>query len=160
MSRSRSVYSLHKPSPMTKNSCTTKVDRDLFPSRRLYRARGRARCYISAALRAMFVPSCSESTIHLRPAGFTLHNLAVSSIVALSLTSLTTFAQNVERISKREIERRQAALPRGEEALIRAKAAMKERNFAGAHEEFRVAVTFLPDAVVSARSHDEAVDGF
>src|SRR5437870_1817892 len=77
-----------------------------------------------------------------------------------TLFSLTAVGQSVERISKREIARRQAALPRGEEALARGKEAMKEKNYAVAHEEFRVAVSYLPDAVVSGKAHDEAVDGF
>ena len=69
-------------------------------------------------------------------------------------------AQSVERIAKREVERRQAALPRGEEALARAKVAISEKKFAFAHEEFRSALNFLPDAVISGKAHDEAVSGF
>jgi general secretion pathway protein D len=69
-------------------------------------------------------------------------------------------AQNSNAVAEREAARRQAALPRGEEALGRAKAAMAERNYTVAHEEFRLAVTYLPDAVVSEKSHDEAVSGF
>jgi len=69
-------------------------------------------------------------------------------------------AQNVDRISKREIERRQAALPRGVEVLARAQAAMKARNYAVAHEEFRRALELLPDAVTSGKVHDEALTGF
>lgn len=71
-----------------------------------------------------------------------------------------SFAQNVNHVARREAARRQAALPQGEEALARAKAAMAERNYALAHEEFRVALTYLPDAVVSEKAHDEAVRGF
>ena len=69
-------------------------------------------------------------------------------------------AQNVDYVAEREASRRQAALPRGQEALGRAKAAMAEKNYAVAHEEFRAALSFLPDAVVSATAHDEAVSGF
>src|SRR5438067_906980 len=69
-------------------------------------------------------------------------------------------AQNVDRISKREIERRQAALPRGVEVLARAQAAMKARNYAVAHEEFRRALELLPDAVTSGKVDDEALTGF
>jgi general secretion pathway protein D len=68
--------------------------------------------------------------------------------------------QSVERISEREIARRQAALPQGADALARGEAAMKEKNFTVAHEEFRVAVTYLPDAVVSGSNHDRAMAGF
>jgi len=69
-------------------------------------------------------------------------------------------AQNVDRIAKREIERRQAALPRGVEALARAQAAMQAENYALAHDEFRNALNMLPDAVTSAKAHDEALTGF
>jgi len=69
-------------------------------------------------------------------------------------------AQNTNKVAEREAARRQAALPRGQEALGRAKAAMAEGNYTVAHEKFRVALTFLPDAVISERSHDEAVAGF
>src|SRR5947209_5401200 len=69
-------------------------------------------------------------------------------------------AQNVDYVAEREASRRQAALPRGQEALGRAKAAMAEKNYAVAHEEFRAALKFLPDAVVSVTAHDEAVSGF
>src|SRR6266550_6357719 len=77
-----------------------------------------------------------------------------------TLFCLTAVGQNVERISKREIARRKAALSQGGAALLRGKEAMKQKNYAVAHEEFRVAVSYLPDAVVSGKAHDEAVDGF
>jgi len=70
------------------------------------------------------------------------------------------FAQNTTTVADREAARRQAALPRGQEALGRAKAAMAEGNYTVAHEEFRLALTFLPDAVISEKSHDEALSGF
>ena len=69
-------------------------------------------------------------------------------------------AQNLERITKREVQRREAALPRGAEALASAQAAMKARSYALAHEEFRNALNFLPDATTSSRTHDEALSGF
>src|SRR5438477_73259 len=89
--------------------------------------------------------------------------LRPSSLAALLVIvgfSSTVLAQNVDRISKREIERRQAALPRGVEVLARAQAAMKARNYAVAHEEFRRALELLPDAVTSGTVHDEALTGF
>ena len=81
-------------------------------------------------------------------------------ISLLSLVATAVVAQDVDRISEREIARRQAALPRGTEALARGRVAMKEQNFTLAHEEFRTAVAYLPDASVSGKSHGEAVDGF
>src|SRR5205823_4661169 len=89
--------------------------------------------------------------------------LRPSSLAALLVIvgfSSTVLAQNVDRISKREIERRQAALPRGVEVLARAQAAMKARNYAVAHEEFRSALELLPDAVTSGKEHDGALTGF
>ncbi len=80
---------------------------------------------------------------------------------AVPFFALPAFAApDVQSISEREIARREAALPRGQEALIRGETAMKEQNFTLAHEEFRTAVAFLPDAEVSGKSHSEAVDGF
>jgi general secretion pathway protein D len=81
-------------------------------------------------------------------------------LAILSAICATAFAQNTDRVAEREAARRQAALPRGQEALGRAKAAMAEGNYAGAHEAFRLALTFLPDAVISEKSHDEALNGF
>jgi len=86
--------------------------------------------------------------------------LSVLIVISQLLFCVAVMAQNVEHIGKREVQRRQAALPRGEEALARGKVAMKEKNFALAHEEFRTAVSLLPDAVTSGRAHDEAVNGF
>ena len=89
---------------------------------------------------------------------FRASGFGIALLFSLVCTSL--YAQNVERISEREIARRQAALPRGEEALARGRVAMKDQNFTVAHEEFRVAVSFLPDASVSGKSRGEAVEGF
>jgi general secretion pathway protein D len=69
-------------------------------------------------------------------------------------------AQQVNHVAAREVARRQEALPRGEEALARGQAAMAKRNYTLAHEEFRRALTYLPDAVVSEKGHDAAMSGF
>jgi len=114
----------------------------------------RTRCYSSAASRRKFLTpvraalAFSEKSVHLL------------SILLLSIFCSALSAQNVDRISKREIERRQAALPRGAEVLARAQAAMRARNYAVAHEEFRSALELLPDAVTSGKAHDEALTGF
>src|SRR6266849_6328403 len=110
----------------------SKVDRDL-----------RAR-YSSTALRWTILASRTDRTIHL-----------AVTIALLSIFCLTSFAQNVERIETKEQRRREATVPHGEEALAAGKVAMKERNYAVAHEQFRIAVRYLPGA-----GHDEAVDGF
>src|SRR5207249_3055644 len=101
-----------------------------------------------AASRRKFWTPPSEKSVHLL------------SILLLSILCSAVSAQNVDRISKREIERRQAALPRGAEVLARAQAAMRARNYAVAHEEFRRALELLPDAVTSGKAHDEALAGF
>ena len=72
----------------------------------------------------------------------------------------TSFAQTPDSVAEREVQRRQASIPQGEAALARGKSAMKAKNYTLAHEEFRSAVSYLPDAVVSGKSHDQAVDGF
>jgi len=80
--------------------------------------------------------------------------------VSLSIFGTTNLAQNVDNVALREIQRRQSAIPQGEAALAQGKAAMKAKNYSLAHEEFKTAVRYLPDAVVSGKAHDEAVDGF
>ncbi len=68
--------------------------------------------------------------------------------------------QTVERISEREVARRQAAMPQGADAVARGQEAMRAKNYTLAHDEFRVAVAYLPDSVVSGKAHDDAVQGF
>jgi general secretion pathway protein D len=92
------------------------------------------------------------------PYWFHFVTLSIVAIQFVFCSSLT--AQNIDRISKREIERRQAALPRGAEALARAQAARQAKNYVLAHDEFRDALNMLPDAVTSAKAHDEALAGF
>src|SRR5882724_1509988 len=92
----------------------------------------------------------------------TLRILLLPLLIALSQTLFcpTADSQTVERIATREVARRKAALSQGDAALVRGRQAMREKNYTVAHEEFRVAVTYLPDAVVSGKAHDEAVEGF
>src|SRR5438132_7587430 len=80
--------------------------------------------------------------------------------VCLSLFCATGIAQTPDTVAQREIQRRQSAIPAGEAALAQGRAAMKAKNYTLANQEFRTAVTYLPDAVVSGKSHDEAVEGF
>ncbi|KAF5407504.1 MAG: Type 3 secretion system secretin [Candidatus Udaeobacter sp.] len=72
----------------------------------------------------------------------------------------SSFAQTPDNVAEREVQRRQAGITQGEAALARGKAAMKAKDYGAAHEEFRTAVMYLPDAVVSGKAHDEAVEGF
>ena len=80
--------------------------------------------------------------------------------ICLSLLCLTSFAQTPDNVAEREVQRRQSALPQGEAALARGKTAMKAKNYTLANEEFKTAVGYLPDSVVSGKAHDEAVEGF
>src|SRR5436190_15746822 len=91
-----------------------------------------------------------------------IHSLLLPSLIGLSQTliCLSSAAQAVEDISQREVHRRQTVLPQGEAALARGDAAMRAKNFALAYQEFKTAVTYLPDAVVSGKAHDKAVEGF
>jgi general secretion pathway protein D len=85
--------------------------------------------------------------------------LALATIFAMWICE-KCFAQNINYVADREAARRRAALPQGDAALARGKATMAERNFAVAHEEFRAAVSLLPDAVIGGKAHDQAVTGF
>jgi general secretion pathway protein D len=78
----------------------------------------------------------------------------------LFFLSATSFAQSPDNVAEREVQRRQAAMPQGEAALARGKSAMKAKNYTLAHEEYKTAVGYLPDSVVSGKTHDEAVDGY
>jgi general secretion pathway protein D len=82
------------------------------------------------------------------------------TLICCSFISATSFAQTPDNVAEREVQRRQAAMPQGEAALARGKSAMKAKNYTLANQEFKTAVGYLPDSVVSGKAHDEAVDGF
>jgi general secretion pathway protein D len=81
-------------------------------------------------------------------------------MLGLASTCGQAVAQDAEMTVQREVARRQSVLPQGNAALARGQAAMSAKNYAAAHEEFRTALTYLPDAVVSGDAHDQAVKGF
>ncbi|HJT44843.1 MAG TPA: Amuc_1098 family type IV pilus outer membrane protein [Chthoniobacterales bacterium] len=81
-------------------------------------------------------------------------------ILLFLLFCFSALGQNVDRIAKAEVARRRADLPRGVAAAARGQAAMQSGNYRVAHEEFRAALNCLPDAVTSAKAHDEALTGF
>src|SRR6266487_2660050 len=81
-------------------------------------------------------------------------------LTSLSLFCATSFAQTPDNVAEREVQRRQAGMPQGEAALKRGNSAMKAKNYTLAHEEYKNAVGYLPDSVVSGKAHDEAVDGY
>jgi tetratricopeptide (TPR) repeat protein len=97
-------------------------------------------------------------------AGFRTKCLGVrcvlASLLGLAAVCASSFAQTPDNVAEREVQRRQAGISQGEAALARGQAAMKAKDYGAAHEEFRMAVTYLPDAVVSGKAHDEAVEGF
>jgi general secretion pathway protein D len=81
-------------------------------------------------------------------------------LLSLSFVCATGLAQDPDSVAEREVQRRQSAIPQGEAALARGKTAMQSKNITLAHEEFKTAVRYLPDAVVSGKAHDEAIEGF
>src|SRR5215831_2306507 len=92
--------------------------------------------------------------------GFWLSRILVSFAIFCSiLLSVTAFAQNADSIADREVQRRQAVIPAGEAALARGKSALRSRNYTVAYQEFKTAIAYLPDSVVSGKAHDEAADG-
>src|SRR6266478_1432184 len=98
----------------------------------------------------------------VRPAGGPEARATISTLILLSfsLFCASSFAQTADTVAEREVQRRQTAIPQGEAALARGKAAMKAKNYTLAHEEFRTALVYLPDAVVSGKAYDDAVEGF
>src|SRR5262245_38827406 len=85
--------------------------------------------------------------------------VAAALWAALFIVTTPAIAQNADNIAEREVHRRQAAIPAGEAALARGKSALRSRNYTVAYQEFKTAIAYLPDAVVSGRAHDEAADG-
>ncbi|HVI80755.1 MAG TPA: hypothetical protein VM715_21905, partial [Candidatus Acidoferrum sp.] len=69
-------------------------------------------------------------------------------------------AQNVNNIADREAARRQARIPRGEEVLVRAQSELRAKQYAVAHDDFRMALRYLPDSAASRKSYSAALEGF
>src|SRR5262245_60870638 len=67
------------------------------------------------------------------------------------ICAATAFAQNADSIAEREVQRRQAGIPAGEAALARGRAALRSKNYTAAYQEFKTAIAYLPDSVVSGR---------
>src|SRR5215831_6065823 len=78
---------------------------------------------------------------------------------ALFVLTTAALAQTPDSIADREMHRRQAAIPEGEAALARGKSALRAKNYTVAYQEFKTAIGYLPDAVVSGKAHDEAAEG-
>jgi general secretion pathway protein D len=87
-------------------------------------------------------------------------SLLVIIFLLIALPSWRAGAQNVRSVAEHEVARRQAGVLQGQAALQRGRLALQAKDFAKAHDEFRTAVTFLPDALTTADEHDAAVNGF
>lgn len=81
------------------------------------------------------------------------------AVLFATLASRAT-SQDVHRITEHEVARRQTAIVQGQGALARAQLAIQAKDLQKAHDEYRVAVSFLPDSLATAEPHDEAVKGF
>jgi general secretion pathway protein D len=81
-------------------------------------------------------------------------------VISFLLGAVRAEAQNARKIAEHEVARRQAAVRQGQSALAHGGAAMQGKDYSTAHEDFRVAVSYLPDALTTANQHDAAVEGF
>src|SRR5213082_3784709 len=88
----------------------------------------------------------------------TISRLVVSGLI-LCLPAVVQ-AQNVKNIADREAARRQAHIPRGEEVLARAQSELHAKQYALAHDDFRVALRYLPNSPAAGKSYSAALDGF
>src|SRR5205809_1194626 len=88
----------------------------------------------------------------------TISRLVVSGLI-LCLPAVVQ-AQNVKNIADREAARRQAHIPRGEEVLARAQSELHAKQYALAHEDFRMALRYLPNSAAAEKSYSAALDGF
>src|SRR5207247_1287382 len=84
--------------------------------------------------------------------------LVVSGLI-LCLPALGQ-AQNVKKIADREVARRQAGIPRGEEIVVRAQSELSAKQYQLAHDDFRSALHYLPGSAVGGTSYSAALEGF
>jgi general secretion pathway protein D len=82
------------------------------------------------------------------------------ALLGLILFAPLLSAQTVQTIAEREVARRQARAPRGEDAITRAQAELRRKEFAQAHEDFRLALTYVSDSSATGKSFERARDGF
>ena len=109
-------------------------------------------------LAGVTAPGYNRGHPHMNPLSHRVPLLLL--ILLLASPGWPAAAQNVRSIAEREISRRQAGVLQGQGALARGKLALQAKDFAKAHDEFRVAVSFLPDALATAAEHDAAIKGF
>src|SRR5437763_1999319 len=87
---------------------------------------------------------------------------ALSRLILLGLIIGAPFsrAQTVQKIADREVARRQAQAPHGDQAITRAQSELRRKEFAQAHEDFRLALTYVSDSKATGRSYERAMEGF
>jgi general secretion pathway protein D len=83
--------------------------------------------------------------------------LVVSGLI-LCLPALGQ-AQNVKNIADREVARRQARIPHGEEIVARAQSELSAKQYQLAHDDFRTALHYLPASAASG-TYSAAMNGF
>ncbi len=88
----------------------------------------------------------------------TVARLVVSGLV-ICLPALGQ-AQNVKNIADREVARRQARIPHGEEIMARAQSELSAKQYQLAHDDFRTALHYLPGSAAGGTSYSAALDGF
>src|SRR5436309_957683 len=98
-------------------------------------------------------------TLHCTSRSEAAPAVVIAVWAALFILTTAALAQTPDNIAEREVHRRQVTIPEGEAALARGKSAMKVQNYTVAYQEFKTAIGYLPDAVVSGKAHDEAADG-
>jgi general secretion pathway protein D len=99
--------------------------------------------------------SQKEQVSHMK----TPQNITTVAAACCFIICGVAVAQTPDNIAEREVQRRQSAIPQGEAALARGKSALRAKNYTVAYQEFKTAIGYLPDAVVSGKSHDEAAEG-
>ena len=82
------------------------------------------------------------------------------AMLGLMIFAPSLRAQTVQTIADREVARRQARAPRGEDAIARAQAELRRKEYEQAHESFRLALTYVTDSSATGKSFERAMDGF
>ena len=90
------------------------------------------------------------------------HFSALSRLILLGLIigAPLSRAQTVQTIAEREVARRQSQAPHGDQAITRAQSELGRKEFAQAHEDFRLALTYVSDSKATGRSYERAMEGF
>lgn len=87
-------------------------------------------------------------------------SVSLPIFVLFSFLAVRLSAENVRSIAEHEVARRQLAIAQAQSALTRGRLAKKAKDFARAHEEYRLALSYLPDSLVSGKERDEALREF